>query len=50
VSAIDPTPEPIGLTVLTPEEALRRAKPAPKDSNLVIEGLTEAEWTALSDR
>lgn len=54
MSAIDPTSEPIGLTVLPPEEALRGAKPAPTDSDLVIDGLTDAEWTAfetaLTDR
>ena len=54
MSAIDPASEPVGLTVLPPEAALRAAKPAPTDSELVIDGLTEAEWvafeTALTDR
>lgn len=54
VSAIDPAAEPVGLTVLPPEDALRSAKPAPADNDLVIEGLTDAEWgafeTALTDR
>ncbi len=54
VSAIDPTSVPDGLTVLPPEDALRSAKPAPTDSDLVIDGLTDAEWaafeTALANR
>jgi hypothetical protein len=54
VSAIDPSAEPIGLTVLSPEDALHSAKPAPTDSELVIDGLTDAEWaafeTALADK
>jgi hypothetical protein len=54
MSAIDPAAEPVGLTVLPPDAALRSAKPAPTDSELVIDGLTEAEWvafeTALNDR
>lgn len=54
MSAIDPASEPVGLTVLPPEDALRSAKPAPADNDLVIEGLTDAEWTAfetaLTDR
>jgi hypothetical protein len=47
VSAIDPAAEPVDLTVLPPEEALRRAKPAPTDADLVIDGLTDAEWIAF---
>jgi hypothetical protein len=47
VSAIDPASEPVDLTVLPPEEALRRAKPAPTDADLVIDGLTDAEWIAF---
>jgi hypothetical protein len=54
MSAIDPAAEPVGLTVLPPEDALHSAKPAPTDSELVIDGLTEAEWvafeTALTDK
>jgi hypothetical protein len=54
MSAIDPASEPVGLTVLPPEDALHSAKPAPTDSELVIDGLTEAEWvafeTALTDK
>lgn len=47
VSAIDPTGEPVGLTVLPPEEALRRAKPTPAERELVIDGLTDAESLAF---
>jgi hypothetical protein len=47
VSAIDPASEPVDLTVLPPDEALRRAKPAPTDADLVIDGLTGAEWIAF---
>jgi len=47
MSAIDPAAEPVGLTVLPPDAALRSAKPAPTDSELVIDGLTEAEWVAF---
>lgn len=54
VSAIDPASELAGLTVLSPDEALRRAKPMPQDTDLEIDGLTDAEWTAfekaLTDR
>lgn len=39
--------EPSGLTVLPPEEALRRALPAPTAEELEIEGLTDEEWTAF---
>ena len=39
--------EPAGLTVLPPEEALRRARPLPSDAELAIEGLTEDEWKAF---
>ena len=47
VSAIDPAAEPVDLTVLPPEEALRRAEPAPTDADLVIDGLSDAEWIAF---
>ena len=46
--------EPVGLTVLPPDDALDRALPAPNARDLEIEGLTDQEWTAfqqaLSDR
>lgn len=41
--------EPSGLTVLPPEEALRRALPAPTAEELEIEGLTDEEWTAFQE-
>jgi len=39
--------EPPALIVLSPEEALRRARPLPSDSEMAIEGLTEDEWKAF---
>ena len=46
--------EPVRLTVLSPDDALDRALPAPSAQDLKIEGLTDQEWTAfeqaLSDR
>ncbi|HKY14394.1 MAG TPA: hypothetical protein VJM33_05680 [Microthrixaceae bacterium] len=36
-----------GLTVLSPDEALRRARPAPTAEELEIEGLTDEEWQAF---
>jgi hypothetical protein len=47
MSAIVPASKPVGLTVLPPEDALRSAKPAPTDSELVIDGLNDAEWVAF---
>ena len=35
------------MTVLPPEEALRRARPVPSERDLVIEGLTDAESQAF---
>ena len=53
VSSAQPI-EPAGLTVLPPDEALKRALPLPSDEDMRIEGLTEAEWAAferaLADR
>jgi hypothetical protein len=44
----------VGLAVLPPDEARRRAEQAPTDTDLVIEGLTDSEWiafeAALTDR
>jgi hypothetical protein len=48
VSIISSSDEPVGLTVLVPDEALERARPAPKDQDLIIEGLTDAEWKAFT--
>ena len=35
------------LTVVSPQEALRRALPLPSDADMAIDGLTEDEWTAF---
>lgn len=44
----------MGLTVLPPDEALKRALPMPSDEDMQIEGLTDDEWkafeTALAER
>ena len=48
MSVISPSDEPVGLTILPPDEALERAKPVPKDEDLIIEGLTDAEWKAFA--
>ena len=54
VSSVPQPIEPAGLTVLPPDEALKRALPLPSDEDMRIEGLTEAEWAAferaLADR
>jgi hypothetical protein len=46
--------EPLGLTVLAPEEALELARLAPSPAEMAIEGLTDDEWkafeVALTDR
>jgi len=47
VTVVPRPEEPVGLTVLPPEEALRRARPLPSDSEMAIEGLTEDEWKAF---
>ena len=39
--------EPARLTVLPPDEALRRARPLPGRGEFAIEGLTEDEWNAF---
>lgn len=35
------------MTVLPPEEALKRARPLPSDEEMAIEGLTDDEWKAF---
>ena len=35
------------LAVVTPKEALRRARPLPTDDDMAVEGLTDAEWDAF---
>ncbi|MGE3621026.1 MAG: hypothetical protein AB7L84_11245 [Acidimicrobiia bacterium] len=39
--------EPIGLTVLPPDEALLRVLPTPTAEELAIEGLADDEWDAF---
>lgn len=47
VSTVPQPDEPLGLTVLPPEEARQRARPLPSDDDMAIEGLTEDEWKAF---
>lgn len=46
--------EPGHLTVVSPKEALQRARPLPSDADMAVEGLTDDEWDAfeqaLADR
>lgn len=35
--------------VVTPKEALRRARPLPTDDDMAVEGLTDEEWDAFED-
>lgn len=42
-------PEPTGVTIVSPAEAIRRAQPLPGADELAIEGLTVEEWQALMD-
>ena len=37
------------IAVVTPKEALRRARPLPADDDVAVEGLTNAEWDAFED-
>jgi len=48
--SVVPTPDDRqGLTVLPPDEALRRARPLPSDDELAIGGLTDDEWNAFRE-
>jgi hypothetical protein len=47
VSVVPHPDEPTALTVLPPEEALKRAQVLPTDDEMAIEGLTEDEWKAF---
>lgn len=49
VSSLPNSIEPVGLTVLPPEEALKRALPMPSDEDMQIDGLTDAEWKAFEN-
>lgn len=46
--------DPNQLLVVTPQDALQRARPLPSDHDMAIEGLTTEEWNAfehaLADR
>ena len=46
--------EPGHLIVVSPKEALQRARPLPSDADMAVEGLTDDEWDAfeqaLADR
>lgn len=53
--AVAENPQESGhLTVVAPNEALRRAQPLPSDDEMAVEGLTDDEWDAfeqaLADR
>jgi len=54
VSVAENPQEPRRLTVVTPKEALQRARPLPSDDDMAVEGLTDEEWDAfeqaLADR
>lgn len=39
--------QPTGLTVVAPDDAVRRARPVPSAKVLAIEGLTDEEWDAF---
>ncbi len=47
MSTVPHSDEPVGLTVLPPEDALKRARPLPTDDEMTIEGLTDDEWMAF---
>jgi hypothetical protein len=46
VSVAEQTPEP-HVTVLPPDEAVRRARPRPGGDELALEDLTDDEWGAF---
>ncbi len=47
MSVVPHPDEPVSLTLLPPDEALKAARPVPNLEELAIEGLTEAEWKAF---
>lgn len=49
MSVVPHPDEHSGLTVLPPEEALKRARPLPSDDDMAIEGLTDDEWKAFEN-
>ena len=54
MSVVSHSDEPTGLTVVVPDEALKRAQPLPSDEDMAITDLTDDEWKAfqkaLADR
>ena len=54
MSVVSHSDEPTGLTVVVPDEALKRAQPLPSDEDTAITDLTDDEWKAfqkaLADR
>ena len=54
MSVVSHSDEPAGLTVVLPDEALKRAQPLPSDDDMAITDLTDDEWKAfqkaLADR
>ena len=54
VSVAEHPQDPGHLTVVSPKEALQRARPLPSDDDMAIEGITDEEWDAferaLADR
>lgn len=47
MSLVSQPEEPVGLTVVAPDEALRSARPLPDSADLAIDGMTDAEWEAF---
>lgn len=47
MSVVPHRDQPSTLTVVAPEEALRRASPLPSDAEMAIDGLTDDEWKAF---
>ena len=47
MSVVPHSEKPSGLTVVSPAEALRRARPLPSDDEMAIDGLTDEEWKAF---
>lgn len=47
MSIVPHSDAPSALTIVPPEEALKRARPLPSDDEMAIEGLTDDEWKAF---
>jgi len=46
--SVVPHPDELGgLTIVSPVEALRLARPLPTDAEMAIDGLTDDEWNAF---